>query len=181
MSNIKVVGICGSLRAGSFNRKLLMCAKKEVESLGETYTELDLKMFSLPIYDGDMEGKELPVGVKKLKAEVESAQAIIIVSPEYNYSIPGGLKNAIDWLSRCGKNSLNGKLAVIMGASTGPFGTVRGQAHLRQTLSCLNVMLLPQPQVLIPFADKAFNEDGTLKDEKTSQMLQKLIKASIKP
>ncbi|OGF46553.1 MAG: hypothetical protein A2452_05270 [Candidatus Firestonebacteria bacterium RIFOXYC2_FULL_39_67] len=181
MGNLKVVGICGSLREGSFNKKLLYCAKMIVSDMGLEMTEIDLKALGLPLFDADMELKELPENVRKFKKEIEEAHALLIASPEYNYSVSGVLKNAIDWLSRGGKNSLNSKLAVIMGASAGPFGTVRGQTNLRQILSCLNVMVLPQPQVLVPFADTAFNPDGSLKDEKTATILKRLLKTTLNP
>ncbi len=181
MGNLKVVGICGSLREGSYNRKLLNCAKVLIYEMGLEMAELDLKALNLPLFDGDMESKELPESVKILKKTVEESHAVIISSPEYNYSITGALKNALDWLSRGGKNSLNSKIAVIMGATPGPFGTVRGQAQLRQILACLNVIVLPQPQIMVSFAETAFNEDGSLKDEKTVIMLKRLLQTTLNP
>ena len=181
MGNLKVVGICGSLREDSFNRKLLNCAKSIVFEMGCNMTEADLRELGLPVFNADMEGGELPENVKSFKKMVEEAHVVVIASPEYNYSISGVLKNALDWLSKGGKNSLNSKIAVIMGASTGAYGTVRGQNHLRQILSCLNVIVLPQPQIMIPFADTAFNTDGSLKDEKTAVMLRRLLQTTLNP
>ncbi len=181
MGNLKVAGICGSLRGGSYNKKLLNCAGVIISEMGLEMVEVDLKVLNLPLFDADLEGKELPESVKKLKKSVEEAHAVIISSPEYNYSISGVLKNALDWLSRGGKNSLNSKIAVIMGTTPGPFGTVRGQNQLRQILACLNVIVLPQPQIMIPFAETAFSADGSLKDEKTALMLKRLLQSTLDP
>ena len=181
MPELKVVGLCGSLREGSYNKKLLRYAIKLAGDMGIFVKELDLKEINLPLFDADMEGKELPENVRRFKKEIEESHALLIASPEYNYSVSGTIKNAIDWLSRGGKNSLNSKIAVLMGASTGPFGTVRGQNQLRQILSCLNVMVLPQPQVLVTFADTAFNPDGSLSDEKTAVILKRLLKTTLSP
>ncbi|MCX5776541.1 MAG: NAD(P)H-dependent oxidoreductase, partial [Candidatus Firestonebacteria bacterium] len=172
MGEMKIVGVCGSLRAGSYNKKLLEYAIKLAGEIGAPVKELDLKEYALPYFEAEL---ELPENVKKFKKEVEEAHVLLIASPEYNYSIPGVLKNALDWLSRGGINSLNSKIAVIMGASTGPFGTVRAQANLRQVLACLTVMVLPQPQIFVPFAETAFNPDGSLKDDKTTAMLKRLL------
>lgn len=171
---LKVLGISGSLRIDSYNRKVLQIAKRIAADLGAEVSEIDLKGFVLPVYDGDIEIKGMPETVLKLKRIIEETDVILIASPEYNYSIPGGLKNAIDWLSR-GKNSLDGKIAAIFGASNGPFGTVRGQRHLRETLSALNVFILPQPQVFVRLAGEAFNPDGSLKDEVINNRLKELI------
>lgn len=113
---IKVLVISGSLRRDSFNRKLLNVAKKMAAELGAEVSEADLKELSLPVYDGGIEAQGMPESVQKLKAAVEATDVLLIASPEYNHSISGALKNAIDWLSR-GENSLDGKLAAIFGAS----------------------------------------------------------------
>jgi chromate reductase len=121
----------------------------------------------------------MPDPVLRLKAAVEAADILLIASPEYNHSISGALKNAIDWLSR-GKNSLDGKVAAIFGASTGVFGTARGQYHLRQTLASLNVMVIPQPQVYIGNAADAFLPDGAFKNPKTAEILHRLVARALK-
>ncbi len=171
---LKVLGISGSLRNDSFNRKLLQIAKKIASDLGAEVSEADLKELNLPIYDGDIEAQGLPESVKKFKAAVEANDVLLIASPEYNYSISGALKNALDWASR-GGNSFDGKWAVIFGASSGSFGTLRGQFQLRQIFYDLNVLVLPQPQVFIKFAGEAFNPDGSFKDPKTYETLKTLI------
>ncbi|MFA4872794.1 MAG: NAD(P)H-dependent oxidoreductase [Patescibacteria group bacterium] len=173
-----MLAISGSLRSGSYNRKVLQLAKKIAEEWGAQVEETDLRALDLPLYDSDVEAEGFPETVLQLKAAVETAHVLLVASPEYNHSIPGGLKNAIDWLSR-GGNSLKGKYAAIFGASTGPYGTVRMQPHLRQVLACLNVIVLPQPQVMIRSAEEAFAPDGTLKDEKLSGQLKTLVTATL--
>ncbi len=178
MKTIQFAAFCGSLRQASFNHKLLtIAAEYAVSHPGVTVKEIGIAQ--LPLYDGDSEAQGMPEEVRQLKADIEDADALLIASPEYNYSVPGVLKNAIDWASRGGKNSFGGKAACIMGASTGPYGTVRGQTHLRQVLAAVNVLVLPQPQVLVKFAKEAFNPDGSLKDEKTQDFLKQLIEKTI--
>ena len=174
MPQLKVLGISGSLRRDSYNRKALQAAKRLAADAGAEVSEADLKQLALPIYDGDIEAQGLPDSVLRLKAAVEAADVILIASPEYNHSISGALKNAIDWLSRQ-KNSLDGKVAAVFGASTGVFGTARGQYHLRQTLASLNVTVIPQPQVYIATAADAFGPDGEFKNPKTAEILQRLV------
>jgi chromate reductase len=175
MYTLKVLAMCGSLRLDSYNRQLLAIAKKIATDLGATVVEADLKLQGLPTYDGDIEAVGMPEPVQQLKKMTEESDVLLIATPEYNYSIPGGLKNAIDWLSRGERNSLGNKVAAIFGASTGPYGTVRGQAQLRLCLTAVNVLLLPKPQVMVRYAQEAFNIDGSLKDEKTAARLKTLI------
>jgi chromate reductase, NAD(P)H dehydrogenase (quinone) len=174
MKKIKVLAVCGSLRGGSFNRMLLRIAVKFASEAGAEVSELDLAKLGLPVYNKDIEEAGLPAPVKELKAAVETCDVLLIASPEYNHSIPGGLKNAIDWASRSG-NSFNGKFAAVFGASDGPIGTARMQPQLRQALACVNVAMLPQPQVFVRFAAEAFSGDGSLKDAKTAETLKKLV------
>lgn len=178
--NIKVLGICGSLRKGSYNRMLLKIAEGIVKELGAAFTAYDLKNDPVPAFDGDIEDAGAPESVKKLKAAVEGANVVLFALPEYNHSVPGVLKNAMDWASRCGGNSWNGRVAAIFGASTGPFGTVRSQLAIRQSFLTLNILALPSPQVLIGNAQAAFNEDGTLKEKRSYDSLRKLIEATLK-
>lgn len=179
MTKLKVLGICGSLREGSYNRKLLKVAAEFAASYGAEYSEFDLKKTPLPVYDGDIEDSGFPDNVNKLKSAAKACDVILFASPEYNHSIPGGLKNALDWASR-GGNSWDNKIAAIFGASGGVFGTVRGQLALRQTLTCLNILVLPSPQVFVGNNTAAFNEDGSLKDKKTEEILKQLIEATLK-
>ena len=141
--------------------------------------EVDLRELNMPVYDGDIEENGFPTSVMSFKEKIEGADMLLIASPEYNYSVPGGLKNAIDWASR-GGNSFKGKFAAICGASNGRFGTVRMQPHLRQVLECVGVSVLPQPQVFISGGEAAFNADGSLKDPATAASLKSLIELTIK-
>lgn len=175
MEKLKVLAISGSLRRDSYNRKALQIAKQIAADLGAEVKEADLKELNIPIYDKDVQDKGWPEPVERLKKEVEATDVLMIASPEYNYSIPGGLKNAIDWVSRGEKNSFNGKTAVIFGVSTGGFGTLRGQLHLRQALQAVNVFILPQPQVFIARAEAAFNDDVSFADPKNFDTLKTLI------
>jgi chromate reductase len=174
VERLKLLAISGSLRRDSYNRKALQIAKQFASELGGEVSEADLKQLALPVYDEDIENAGLPQGVVQLKAAVEAADALLIASPEYNHSIPGGLKNAIDWLSR-GKNSLDGKVAALFGASSGPYGTARAQIHTRYVLGVLNVIVIPQPLVYIRNGGDAFLPDGSFKDAKTAELLKKLV------
>ena len=179
MEKIKVLGISGSLRTESYNRKALQIAKRFATEAGAEVKETDLRELALPIYDGEIEAKGVPESVAILKAAVETADLLLIASPEYNGSVSGALKNAIDWLTR-GKNSLDGKTAAVFGASTGMFGTIRGQIHLRYVLGLLNVQIAQHPMVHIRLAAEAFNADGSLKDPKTAELLRKLVGNALK-
>lgn len=176
---ISVIGISGSLRGGSYNRKLLKIAVQCAKDGGCSVQEIDLKTINLPIYDGDIEAQELPESVIAIKEIVAQADVILIATPEYNYSIPGGLKNFIDWLSRGDENSLDGKVAAIFGVSSGAIGTARAQLHLRQIFTMLNVFALPKPEVYIRFGGSAFNEDGSLKDPQSYALLRTLVLSTI--
>jgi chromate reductase, NAD(P)H dehydrogenase (quinone) len=176
---LHILAISGSLRTESFNRKALQIAKKIASEFDTDINEIDLKILALPVYDTDLRTNEFPESVIKLKQAIEAADIFFIATPEYNHSIPGPLKNAIDWASDK-TNPFSGKVAAIFGASTGLFGTLRSQLQLRQVLTALNVELLPQPQVFIRSADKAFLSDGSLVDSKLMQQLQVLIQETIK-
>lgn len=175
---VNILGISGSLRKESFNRKALQLAKKFATETGASVTELDLKELDLPIYDGDIEARGMPESAMKLKQAIEAADVLLIASPEYNFSISSALKNAVDWASRSG-NSFDGKIAAIFGASPGAFGTLRGQYHVRQIFEQLNVMLLPTPIAIIPNAAQAFDANGELQDVKAREKLKTLIEKTI--
>jgi chromate reductase len=178
MQGVKVLAISGSLRKDSFNRKALQVAKRLAAATAAEVQEADLKQLALPVYDGDIEAEGMPEQVVRFKAMVEAADVLLIASPEYNHSIPGGLKNAIDWLSR-GRNSLDGKVAAVFGASNGPYGTARGQIQLRYVLGVLNALVVPQPMVYIRNGAEAFNHDGSFKDPKTTEILKRLIERAL--
>lgn len=174
---MNVVGISGSLRTGSSNTAALRQALRFAIEEGATVQEVNLKGLTIPAYDEDTAASPTD-DVIKLRNTVAGADLVVIASPEYNYSVPGGLKNAIDWLSKP-RNVLGGKVAAIMGASVGPFGTIRMQPHLRAILAALDVLVLPQPQVFIRNAREAFNPDGTFTDKKLENQVRLLIQRSM--
>ena len=176
ISNMKVLAISGSLRKDSFNRKALQIAKGFASNAGAKVKEVDLKELSLPVFDADMKA---PRSVSLIQKEFADANVLIIATPEYSRSIPGGLKNALDWVSLTSSTPLEGKVAIILGASSGHFGTVRAQIHLKQILMALGAFIVPQPEIFISYAQEAFNEDGTLKDSTLSEKLKILIEKSI--
>ncbi len=162
----KILAFSGSSRKGSLNKKLLAIAVREGRAMGADITEIDLRDFALPIYDGDIEAKGWPEGMLRLRALFKGHNALLIVTPEYNGGVAPLTKNAIDWVSRPFEGEptcavIAGKVAAIMSASVGPVGGSRQQAHLRVSCQVMRVILVPET-VHIPFADKAFNEDGSL-------------------
>ena len=161
---IDVVGIAGSLRAGSYNRALLAAAV-ELAPPGLVITREEIR--PIPFFDGDVEKAGLPPAVAALKARVRAADALLIVTPEYNYSVPGVLKNTLDWLSRAPESALARKPAGIMGASPGAFGTVRSQHHLRQVAAGAGMRVMIRPEVQVMHADAKFDATGRLADETT--------------
>jgi chromate reductase len=171
---VKVLGFAGSLRKQSYNRSALRAAAKLVPA-GIALETFDLS--GLPPFNEDHE-KDPPAPVRQFKVAVKKADAILIVTPEYNYSVPGVLKNAIDWASRpYGDSAWNAKPVAIMGASIGMLGTGRAQYHLRQMFVFLNMFPLNQPEVMIANADEKFDEQGNLKDDKTAQKIRELLEA----
>lgn len=171
---VKMLGFAGSLRRQSYNRAALRAAVKLVPS-GITLKTFDLD--GIPPFNQDQE-KEPPNPVRGFKAAILQADAILIVTPEYNYSVPGVLKNAIDWASRpYGESAWDGKPVGIMGASVGMLGTASAQYHLRQMFIFLNMFPLNQPEVMIADADEKFDEDGNLKDDKTAPKMRELLEA----
>src|SRR3989475_6875378 len=170
---ITILGIAGSLRRQSYNRSALRAVKQLApEGLTLDIFELD----GIPGFNEDDE-KNLPAKVVEFKKRLRAADALLIVTPEYNYSIPGVLKNAIDWASRPhGDSAWSGKSAAIMGASLGAIGTARAQYHLRQIFVALNLFPLNQPEVIIADAAHRFDEDGNLIHDPTKQLIQELLK-----
>jgi NAD(P)H-dependent FMN reductase len=171
----KLLVFAGATREGSFNKKLARLAAKAAEEAGAEVTLVDLKDYPMPLYDGDDESASgLPPKALEFKKLVKEADGYIIASPEYNSGYSGVLKNAIDWASRpseAGEGSAAaffGKYAGIMAASPGALGGLRGLYALRELLMNINVTVLPRMQA-VGGAGAAFNDDGTLKDEKFSK------------
>jgi chromate reductase len=172
---LHVVGIAGSLRRGSFNRGLLRAAV-HVAPPGMRLAVHDLA--DLPMFNADVEALGDPDPVRRFKEAIATADALLIATPEYNRCVPGVLKNAIDWASRPARQSvLTNKPVAIMGASTGGGGTARAQAHLRDGLGYTNGLVLPQPEVLVPFAAARFNEAGDLQDDPAKDAIRELLGA----
>lgn len=176
MSKIKILGVIGSLRKDSYNHFALRAAQELVPE----GAVLDLvELHGIPVFNQDDEMTP-PASVLAFKKQILAADAILFATPEYNYSVPGGLKNAIDWASRpYGDSVWQGKPAAIMGASVGSLGTARAQYHLRQILVSLNMPVVNQPEVMIGNAAKAFSHDGKLTDDKTKQVIQQLLIALV--
>ncbi|HLX12695.1 MAG TPA: NAD(P)H-dependent oxidoreductase [Bacteroidota bacterium] len=179
-SNIRVVGISGSTRTGSYTKLVLNAALQFAEAEGAEVATIDLKDLALPMYDQDLEAEGLPDSVIRLKKSVEDAGMLIIATPEHNHTIPAVLKNAIDWLTRGGNNSFSGKAAAIISQSPGQLGGMRAQAHLRQILTALDVYMVPQPQANIPAVHELFRADGTMTNQKIEAQLKLLIHKTIR-
>jgi chromate reductase len=177
MSEIKILGFAGSLRKGSYNKMLLQEAVRLAPQNAQIET---FDLAGIPLYNQDEEN-DPPQRVKEFKAKIRASDALLIVTPEYNYSIPGVLKNAIDWASRpYGDNAFDGKPVAIMSASTGMIGGARAQYHLRQICVFLNMYPVNTPEVFVSFAPQKFDENGRLTDENTkrfiTQLLQNLVR-----
>ena len=169
---ISILGIAGSLRKGSFNHMALRAA----QGLLPEDTTLDIfDINGLPGFNQDEEANP-PEKVVELKQRIRNADAILFVTPEYNYSVPGVLKNAIDWASRpYGDSAWNGKPVAVMGASVGTFGTARAQYHLRQMFVFLNMYAVNHPEIMITNAHKRFDEEGNLADEVAKKLIRELL------
>ncbi|MEI8230045.1 MAG: NAD(P)H-dependent oxidoreductase [Candidatus Peregrinibacteria bacterium] len=173
---LNIVGISGSLRKGSFNTALLHAAQDLVPE-GAALTILEIG--DLPLFNQDLEANP-PASVLKLKEMVKAADALLLVTPEYNYSVSGVLKNALDWISRpYGQNSADSKPVAIMSASGGMTGGLRAQYHLRQILVFFNASVLNRPEVMVPSAQDKFDAAGKLIDEKTKEKVAEMIIALV--
>jgi chromate reductase len=171
---LTILGIAGSLRKDSFNRGLLRAAHKLTPE-GVTIEDFDLE--GIPLYNQDEDGNP-PALVTEFKARIRAADAILFATPEYNYSIPGVLKNAIDWASRpYGDSAWDGKPVALMGATSGLQGTARAQYHLRQCFVFLNMYPLNRPEVMIGGASQKFDAAGNLTDEKAQELIGRLLAA----
>jgi chromate reductase, NAD(P)H dehydrogenase (quinone) len=170
---MRIAALAGSLRKESYNRKLLALAVSILEKHGAEVDVIDLRDFPLPLYDGDIEAQGMPERVIALKARLAAAEGIVIACPEYNYSIPGTFKNMLDWTSRQG-SPWSGKIAGMMGATNGPFGTWRMMPQLRTVLTCLKVLVVPE-QVNVREAPKVWDKDGRLLDDKLPEIVDKFV------
>ncbi|HSE32497.1 MAG TPA: NAD(P)H-dependent oxidoreductase [Pyrinomonadaceae bacterium] len=178
MSNALIIlGIAGSLRNDSFNKAALRAAQ-QLTPEGSRIDIADIE--GLPGFNQDDE-RQPPAKVTELKQQIRNADAILFVTPEYNYSVPGVLKNAIDWASRpYGDSAWNGKPVAVMGASVGMLGSARAQYHLRQMFVFLNMHAVNQPEVMISNAAKRFDEQGNLTDETSRKLIQQLLQELVR-
>ncbi len=173
---MKIMAICGSLRKDSYNRALLKIAQ-EVAPKGVTIEIVELA--GIPVFNQDEE-ESPPKAVKDFKNKIKKADAILISTPEYNYSIPGPLMNAIDTASRpYGENVWDGKVVGLMGASMGMQGTSRAQLQLRQAFVYLNIHTLNKPEVMIGVVHEKFDKNGRLIDPKTKAKVAELVEALV--
>jgi len=169
----KILTLIGGISKDSLNQKLFRAVKGNA-SPGFNFETFDISQ--LPFFSQDLE-EDLPGTVKEFKKRIEDARAILVITPEYNRSFPGVIKNAIDWGSRpYGNNSFNQKPAAIMGASMGNIGTFGAQNHLRQVLTCLNLRIMGDPAFYWN-GSKAFDESGALIDPKAKEFIQKYLRA----
>ncbi len=173
---MKIVGISGSLRAHSMHRGILRAVSTHLTHREVAFATVGVGDF--PLYDQDLNAQGIPDVVLTAHQELASADAIVLASPEYNYSVSGVLKNAIDWFSRVENQAFNGKAVAIMGASPG-LGTARSQYHLRQILVFMNAFVLNKPEIMIGQAGSKFDEQGNLTDQRTQDYIGKALDALI--
>ena len=174
-SSIRILGIAGSLRQYSFNRGLLRAAQ-EVAPGGVEIDIFDLS--DVPLYNKDLDAAGPPQPVAALQTAVADAEALLIATPEYNTSMSGVLKNAIDWASQPFPNhGLRDKPLALMGASPGRFGTARAQGDVRSVLTALGCYVLPKPSLQVGSAGEKFSVEGDLEDERVRQQVRELLEA----
>lgn len=172
MADLRILGISGSLRKGSYNTAALRtCAELMPAGMALSYARID----DIPLFNQDVFDAGLPEPVKRLRAEVAAADGLLIASPEYNFSVTAALKNAIDWGSRAPNQVFQDKPVAIFSATTGPVGGVRNQYDLRRILTQLWGHVLPRPEVFIGNAATKFDAQGRLTDETTRKFLSDLL------
>ncbi|MFO1088564.1 MAG: NADPH-dependent FMN reductase [Hyphomicrobiales bacterium] len=173
---LNILAITGSLRKESYNTKLLRTIKDMGPKAG---LQVEIAtLHGIPLYDGDDEAKSgIPASVLELVGKVRVADGVIIATPEYNFSIPGVLKNATDWVSRPKDQPFKHKPVGIVGASGGPLGTGRAQYHLRQNLQGLEALPMPKPEVFVGSAPQKFDDAGKLTDEATIKVIELWLKS----
>jgi chromate reductase, NAD(P)H dehydrogenase (quinone) len=171
---IAVLGISGSLRKASFNTALLRAA---IHLAPDGIRIETAEIGAIPMYNDDVRTVALPEPVVRLRDQIARADALLIVTPEYNYSIPGVLKNAIDWASRPPKQPFAGKPLGMMGASGGPGGTVRAQYHLRQMAVFLDMHAINKPELFVRNAQTMFDDAGELRDDELRQLVRQYLDA----
>lgn len=173
-TRLQILGLSGSLRKHSFNTAILHAA------VGLAPNDMNIRVRTLeevPVYNEDLRAEGYPAPVQALRDEIAAADGVLFATPEYNYSIPGVLKNAIDWASRPPDQPFEGKPVAIMGASPGRIGTARAQYHLRQCFVFLDSRVMNRPEVMVSGANKLIDESGRLIDDATRQHIAKMLEA----
>jgi chromate reductase len=167
---VALLGICGSLRKASLNRALLRAVAETLPE-GSTMDLVPANGLDLPIFNSDIAE---PASATSLKAAIAAADGVVFAVPEYNYSIPGGLKNALDWIS-CPppRSPLRGKPCALVGAASGMSGTIRAQVHMRSILVYSDAPCMLQPEILVARAQDRFDAEGRLTDDFTRQLLER--------
>lgn len=167
---LNIVAISGSLRTKSFNTSLL----RAMQGMADENMSIDIaRLNGVPVYDGDDEDASgVPQIVTELAERIRAADGVIIATPEYNFAIPGGLKNANDWISRVKNQPFGNKPVGVVGAAAGPLGTARSQYQLRQNLVGLSALTMSKPEVFVGSAHTKFADDGSLADEETGKFLK---------
>lgn len=174
MTTLRLLGISGSLRRASFNTALLRAAG----TLAPEGVTLEVRtLHDVPLYDGDVEAQGLPAGVIALRDAIRAADGVVLSTPEYNNSVPGVFKNAVDWVSRGPDQPLAGKPVALLSASPGGFGGARAQLAWLPVLTTLGTRWMHSPQLCLSAAHKAFAPDGSLSEERTREQLSKLMAA----
>ena len=169
---LRLVGVSGSLRAQSYNSAAL---RSVASLLPEGMSFAVANLVDLPFYNSDVEQRGLPAAVESFRKEVAAADALIFAVPEYNFSIPGVLKNALEWLSRSPDPPANGKPCALFGASVSPLGTARGQFHFRHVCVSLNMIPINTPHVDIAPAKDKFDSEGRLVDQASLESIRQLL------
>jgi chromate reductase, NAD(P)H dehydrogenase (quinone) len=174
MRDFHILGISGSLRNASFNSAALRAAQ-ELAPGSTMITLADIS--AVPVYNDDVRVQGMPQSVTTLVEQITTADAVLISTPEYNYTIPGVLKNAIDWVSKAPDQPFRHKPVAVMGASMGAIGTARAQYDLRKVFVFLDAHVLNQPEIMIAAAHTKFDDDGHLTDDTTRTLIGKQIVA----
>jgi chromate reductase len=175
VATLTILAISGSLRSGSYNTALLRAVKERAPA------SLAIDIITpkgIPLYDGDDEKTSgIPAIVNGIVDRIRAAQGLMIATPEYNFSIPGGLKNLTDWVSRVKQQPFKNKPVGVMGASGGVIGTARSQYQLRQNLQALEAITMPRPEIFVASSAQKFDENGKLTDQKTIETIGKWLSA----
>lgn len=169
---MKILTIVGSIRSGSFNKRLAQATAKIAP---ERFTFEMASIDEIPLYNDDVFQNGFPDAVARLREQISEADAVLLVTPEYNFSIPGVLKNAIDWVSRPPDQPFDEKPVAIMGASRGKLGTARVQYHLRQVLVALNARVVNRPEVFIGSVHTQLDDENNFTDDTTAKFVNKLL------